>query len=140
MRAAGLPDLYTLACYKVPGERDGGGQSTMPEFIHNAGRDLPFILLLIAVLGFRWRVTPRVSIFIAAGAAIVIAGWIAQNTLMVIFGGLAIAVNIRLRTIDSGLVPLSSLQVMISAFGFMSMMAAYAVLFRYLVANIPLVT
>ena len=38
----------------------------MPEFIQTAGRDLPFVLLLIALLGFRWRVSPTASVFIRA--------------------------------------------------------------------------
>ena len=38
----------------------------MPDFLQNAGRELPFILLLLALLGLRWRVTPRVSLFINA--------------------------------------------------------------------------
>ena len=38
----------------------------MPDFIASASRDLPFILLLIALLGVRWRVSPRASVFIAA--------------------------------------------------------------------------
>ena len=38
----------------------------MPEFLHSAGRELPFVLLLLALLGLRWRVTPRASVFIKA--------------------------------------------------------------------------
>ena len=38
----------------------------IPDFIRNAGSELPFILLLIALLGFRSRVTPRASLFIGA--------------------------------------------------------------------------
>jgi Zn-dependent protease len=38
----------------------------IPDFIRSAGTELPFILLLIALLGFRSRVTPRASLFIAA--------------------------------------------------------------------------
>src|SRR5438876_9252430 len=38
----------------------------MQGFMETGGRELPLILLLIALLGFRWRVTPKVSVFIAA--------------------------------------------------------------------------
>ncbi len=38
----------------------------IPDFIRDAGTELPFILLLIALLGFRSRVTPRARVFIAA--------------------------------------------------------------------------
>jgi Zn-dependent protease len=77
---------------------------------------------------------------IAVGALIAMAGWRAEMVLLVIFGGLAVAVNLRPRTIDPGLAPLTSLQVTIAAFGFMSVVAAYAGLLRYLVANIPSAT
>lgn len=40
----------------------------MPEFLQNAGRELPLILLLLALLGFRRPVTPRVSLPIGAPA------------------------------------------------------------------------
>lgn len=75
---------------------------------------------------------------LAIGAAIIAAGFATELVLLVIFGLLAIAVNIRPRIIDAGLEPLSRLQVTISAFGFMSVVAAYAVLLRYLLekANI----
>ena len=38
----------------------------MAELVQNAGRSLPFILLLLALLGLRMRVTPRASVFINA--------------------------------------------------------------------------
>jgi hypothetical protein len=38
----------------------------MQDIFQNVGRELPFILLLLALLGFRWRVTPRASVFIRA--------------------------------------------------------------------------
>lgn len=38
----------------------------MPDFLMNASRGLPLVLVMLALLGFRWRVTPRVSLFIAA--------------------------------------------------------------------------
>lgn len=38
----------------------------MPDFLTNASRSLPLVLVLLALLGFRWRVRPRVSLYIAA--------------------------------------------------------------------------
>ena len=73
---------------------------------------------------------------VAVGLAIVIAGWYAEQVLLIIFGGLAVLANIRTRTIDPGLEPLSRLQVVISAFGFMSVLAAYAVLMRFFLARL----
>ena len=75
---------------------------------------------------------------IVVGVAVAGIGLYAHLALLTIFGGIAILANLRPRMIDSGLAPLSSLQVTISAFGFMSVVAAYAVLLRYLLANVPL--
>ena len=38
----------------------------IPDFIRSAGTELPFILLLLALLGFRSRVTPRASVLVKA--------------------------------------------------------------------------
>jgi Zn-dependent protease len=66
------------------------------------------------------------------GAAIIAAGFYLEQVLFVVFGLLAVFVNLRPRTIDPGVEPLSRLQVVISAFAFMSIVAAYAVQIRYL--------
>ena len=68
---------------------------------------------------------------IAMGAIIVVAGFGMEQVLLVIFGGLALLLNLRKRTIDPGLDPMSRLAVSISAFAFMSVIAAYAVLLRH---------
>jgi Zn-dependent protease len=73
---------------------------------------------------------------IAAGLAILAAGWYAQQILLLIFGALAILMNVRTRKIDMGLEPLSRLQVVISAFAFMSVVAAYTVFMRYFLENL----
>ena len=70
---------------------------------------------------------------IAVGAAIVAAGFAAEQVLLLVFGGLAVFVNIRPRTIDPGLAPMSRLQISISAFGFMAVVAVHAVLIRYFI-------
>jgi hypothetical protein len=44
--------------------------------------------------------------------------------------------NIRTRKIDTGLEPLSRLQVVISAFAFTSVVAAYAVFMRFFLENL----
>jgi len=48
-----------------PGQH-GGRKRVIPEFIASQGRELPLILLLVALLGFRLRVTPRVSLLVRA--------------------------------------------------------------------------
>jgi Zn-dependent protease len=68
---------------------------------------------------------------IAMGGLIIAGGFALQQVLLVIFGALALLMNLRPRTIDQGLEPMSRLQVSISAFGFMSVVAAYAVLLRH---------
>ena len=72
---------------------------------------------------------------IAMGVLIVAAGFALEQVLLVIFGALALLMNLRPRTIDQGLVPMSRLQVSISAFSFMSVVAAYAVLLRYFITT-----
>ena len=45
----------------------------IPDFIQSAGPELPFLLILLALLGFRHRVTPAVSLLIKAPIAQVFA-------------------------------------------------------------------
>lgn len=68
---------------------------------------------------------------IAAGAAIIAAGFAFEQVLLVIFGAMALLLNIRKRTIDLGLEPMSRLAISISAFSYMSVVAAYSVLLRH---------
>ena len=51
---------------------------------------------------------------IAAGALLCLAGWIIKEPLLMVFGGLSIAVNFRPRAIDVGLTPLGGLGVALS--------------------------
>lgn len=67
----------------------------------------------------------------AAGGVIAAIGLATSTIALVIFGGIAILANIRPRSIDSGLSPLSSLQVCIFAFAYVSIVAAYMTMFRY---------
>ena len=66
------------------------------------------------------------------GTAIIVTGFYFEQILLVVFGMLAVLVNLRPRTIDPGIEPLSRLQVVISSFAFMSIVAAYAVQIRFL--------
>lgn len=66
------------------------------------------------------------------GIAIIAVGFAMEQVLFVIFGALALIVNMRKRSIDPGLKPMSRLAVSISGFAFMSVVAAYSVLLRHL--------
>lgn len=68
---------------------------------------------------------------IAMAGLIMLAGFALEQVLLIVFGGLALLLNARRRSIDPGLHPMSRLAVSISAFGFMSVIAAYAVLLRH---------
>ena len=67
------------------------------------------------------------------GTAIIVTGFYFEQILLLVFGLLAVLVNIRPRRIDPGIEPLSRLQVVISSFAFVSIVAAYAVQIRFLV-------
>lgn len=67
----------------------------------------------------------------AVGAVIAALGFATSTIALVIFGGIAILANIKPRSIDPGLSPLSSLQVCIFAFAYVSIVAAYMTMFRY---------
>ena len=70
----------------------------------------------------------------AIGLVILCGGLIFKQVVLLAFGGISILANIKPRIIDRGLTPLSSLQVSISAFGFMAIVSAYITLFRYYVS------
>lgn len=71
---------------------------------------------------------------IGMGLIIVAAGFAIEQVLLIIFGALSLLMNLRPRTIDPGLEPMSRLHVSMSAFSFMSTVAAYAVLLRHFMA------
>jgi Zn-dependent protease len=66
--------------------------------------------------------------------AIVAVGWHFEQVLFMIFGGLAVLANLRPRTIDAGLQPLTTLQVAISIFAFVSIVTAYVELLQFFLA------
>ena len=74
------------------------------------------------------------------GAMIVAAGLFFSQIVIVIFGGIAILANIKSRTIDVGLKPLSTLQVCISFFGYVAMLTAYLELAQYFSGQLMLLT
>ena len=69
---------------------------------------------------------------------IVAGGLLISQIIVVIFGGIAILANIKNRTIDAGLKPLSTLQVSISLFGYVAMLTAYLELVRFFHDQLPL--
>ena len=75
---------------------------------------------------------------LAAGTLIVAGGLLISQIIVVIFGGIAILANIKNRTIDAGLKPLSTLQVSISLFGYVAMLTAYLELVRFFHDQLPL--
>jgi len=69
----------------------------------------------------------------AFGLIIAIAGYIFGQFILVLFGGLAILANLKARKIDTGLAPLSTLQLCIAIFGYVVIAAAhYTLLFRFI--------
>lgn len=65
------------------------------------------------------------------GALLVVVGFAMNQILLMIFGGIAILANIKERNIDAGLQPLTSLQITISFFSYVTMVTAYITLLRY---------
>jgi Zn-dependent protease len=59
------------------------------------------------------------------GALIFAGGLYFEQVILLVFGGISILANLRPRLIDHGLEPLSLLQVTISAFGFIAIVAAH---------------
>ena len=65
------------------------------------------------------------------GALIFAGGLYVEQVVLLVFGGISVLANIKPRLIDHGLKPLSSLQVTISAFGFIAIAAAYITMLGY---------
>jgi Zn-dependent protease len=75
---------------------------------------------------------------IAMGAAITSMGLYYEQIGLILFGATAILANLKPRKIDAGLVPLSSLQLCIAAFGYVSIMSAHVTLLRLFLSIGPL--
>ena len=67
----------------------------------------------------------------AVGTVFVTVGILMSQLILAIFGGISILANLRVRSIDAGLTPLSSLQVTISFFSYVALFTAYVTLLRY---------
>jgi Zn-dependent protease len=76
----------------------------------------------------------------ACGAVIALVGYFLGQIIVVIFGLIAIIANLRNRKIDIGLVPLTSLQVAIGFFGYITMASAYMTLYKFFVDELTRAT
>lgn len=71
------------------------------------------------------------------GALIMNVGWSMEQIVLVVFGGLAILANIKDRSIDHDLKPLSTLQMSITAFAYVAMTTAYVTMLRHFLDASP---
>ena len=72
----------------------------------------------------------------AVGAIIVALGFYFGQFILVLFGGMAILANLKSRNIDEGLVPLTTLQLCITAFGYVAISAGHITLLRYFIEKV----
>jgi Zn-dependent protease len=72
---------------------------------------------------------------IAVGVLIASLGFAIDQIILVVFGGLAIIANLKVRKIDAGLKSLSTVQVWICAFGYAAIIAAHFALLQYLLVH-----
>ena len=75
---------------------------------------------------------------IAVAILTMLAGWHFEQLLLLVFGALAVLVNLHQRPQAAGLKPLSRFEVVISAFAFMAIIGAYATLLRVFFASLPM--
>ena len=114
MVTAGL-NLFNL----VPAEPLDGGIALRSVFARLIGNRAHYGLMII-------------------GAVVVAVGLYYSQIILVIFGGLAILANLKARTIDAGLAPLSQLQLYITAFGYVAITASHISLLRYFIEQAAL--
>jgi Zn-dependent protease len=69
----------------------------------------------------------------AIGGVVVVAGLLTNLLVMVLFGGLAILANLKPRSIDAGLLPLTPLQLGISALGYVAITTAHVSMLFYFI-------
>lgn len=67
------------------------------------------------------------------GVIVVLAGLMANQLIMVLFGGLAVLANLRARKIDAGLTPLSIFQLCITALGYVAITSAHLSMLFYFI-------
>ena len=65
------------------------------------------------------------------GLLILASGFYFEQVILLVFGGISILANLRPRQIDHGLTPLSIPGVLISAFSFVAIVAAYIMMLAY---------
>jgi membrane protein implicated in regulation of membrane protease activity len=66
----------------------------------------------------------------SVGLLIIGAGLYFQQVVLLVFGGISVFANIKPRVIDSGLAPLSSLQVTIAFFSYVAIVITYISVLR----------
>ncbi len=74
---------------------------------------------------------------LACGAIIAVAGYFMGQIIVVAFGLIAVIANLRNRKFDIGLEPLTSLQVAIGFFGYVTMVSAYITLLKFFYDELP---
>lgn len=67
------------------------------------------------------------------GAIIVVVGFATEQIAIVIFGGLAVLANLKVRKIDAGQIPLTRLQICIFAFGYVAIASGHLTLLRFFI-------
>jgi Zn-dependent protease len=87
----------------------------------------------IALRSVLTRIVGKYASYALLGIGLVIAlfGFAFSQIILVLFGALAVLANLKIRKIDTGLVPLSTLQMCIAAFGYMAITAAHMTLLRF---------
>jgi Zn-dependent protease len=75
---------------------------------------------------------------LAIGAITALSGFLWDQTILVLFGCIAIYVNLRARKIDDGQKPLTSLQVGISALGYLTIGLSHLTLLKFFIGQIVL--
>ena len=74
---------------------------------------------------------------LAVGAATIACGLYFSQIIFVIFGGIAILANLKVRKIDADMTPLTSLQTTIAGFAYIAMATAYVTMWQYFVSHVP---
>ena len=69
-------------------------------------------------------------------AAICAVGFAMSQVILVLFGGMAILANLKVRKIDHGLLPLSNLGLCIATFGYASITSVHFSLLRFFIKAI----
>ncbi len=120
-----IPLLYVLGMITagvnlfnlIPAEPLDGGIALRSAFARLIGRNAHYGLMAIGLL-------------------VVAAGLYFSQIILVIFGGMAVLANLKSRAIDAGLVPLTTLQLCITGFGYVAITAGHITLLRYFIDKV----